>query len=684
MKIAKTFRTAKIILVVIFSACSLFNLYAQDRIDLDQLSAAEEFKWGVKAYHRGLFNEAARAFEKALSYKPENTEILQWLGQSWYRSGFTDAAVKQWEAVRAAGAADSLLLNRLEILNNLTGVTAEPAKSIRYLPAMELEGVNKDYNLFLRPAAVFPGPDGGFLISSYGTNEIIAFNANGAVTARLNGGLEGFNHPFDIEMDDNGNLFVTEFKGDRITRCTASGRDFLRFGETGRGRQQLLGPQFLAIDEKGFVYVTDSGNRKVVKFDSDGNFILAFGMKNYNFGGFEMPTGIECLDGFVYVADSDRGDVSVFDYSGNFVDTLGSGRLHSPEGISATADGLLLIADTNRVVSLDIEEDEVNLVSDLDGEAGKVTQAAVDANGNLLAADFDLNRITVMTELSNMYSGLFIEIDRVNSDGFPQIAADLRVCDRSGNPFVGLSGNNFVVTENGYPVGDVKLVYTGNTDDRLRTAVLIDADGGMKKYSEDVIKAAESLVKSFSGTGELTLVSAGENPVTEAVLSDGSRSFLSAASNPGMYSGAGRLDLGLRHAASELINQRGRKSVIFITDGINKAEAFEGYHPVELAGYLRNNGISFYCVSLTAENELSEELAFICSETGGDSLYLYQPEGLSRIADTVRDKADGSYALVYDSTNSRFGPDDYISIEVEAFLYNRSGREASGYYKPGR
>lgn len=684
MKIARTLKTGKIIFLILLTLCCAGTLYSQDTIDLDQLSADEEFKWGVKAYHKGLFNESARAFEKALSYKPESSVVQEWLGLAWYRSGFTDAAVKQWEALRTAGTADSLLMNRLEILQQQSGVEHQDVKSGRFLPAMELEGVLEEYTLFKRPASVFPDKNGGFMISSYGTNEILMFNSNGAVTARLNGGLEGFNHPFDIEAGENGYLYVTEFNGDRITRCTTTGRDFLRFGETGRGEDQLLGPQYIAIDEKGFLYVTDTGNRKVVKFDADGNFILSFGEENYNFDGFFMPTGIECMNGYVYVADANRADISVFDYSGNYLTSLAAGQLNSPEGLSIINDSMLLIADTDRVVSLELNEDEVKLVSDLDGKGKKITQASIDSNGNLLAADFDKSRIMVLTELSNMYTGLFIQIDRLDASGFPVVAAELRIQDRSGKPFIGLSSNNFVVTENSYPVEDVKLVYTGNTDKILDGVVLLDADASMKEHQVDIIKAVNSIMNSFSGRGGLSLVSAGENPVTEAVISEGDRKFITAASNSGIYSGDGRFDLGLRHAAAELISGHGRRTVVYITDGSSRERSFDNYHPVELAAYLKNNGISFYCVNLSNETEISEEYSFICEETGGASMYLYQPEGLSALADNISSKPDGSYKLVWDSAHSYLTADDFIPVEIEGFLYNRSGREASGYYKPGR
>ncbi|MDC7126876.1 MAG: hypothetical protein PQJ46_14995 [Spirochaetales bacterium] len=672
----------KILFLFLLILLPVVNIFSQDSIDLDLLSSQEEFKWGVKAYHRGLFNESARNFEKALSYKPENVDTKKWLGLAWYRSGFTDFAINEWESIQKAGKADSLLLNRLEILKQQTGISEPNKENERYLPAMELEGKQEEYTLFLRPASVIPDRNGGFFISSYGTNEVLRFNSNGAVTNRLNGGIEGYNHPFDLEIAPNGFLYVCEFNGDRICRSNLEGRDIIKFGESGRGDGQFLGPQYIAVDEKNFLYITDSGNRRVVKLDENGKFILSFGQKKGSFDGFQMPTGIESLNGNIYVADGKKGDISIFDYSGNFISRITSKNLNYPEGLSVVNDSNILIADSGRVLSYDIDEGTIRLVSDMDGRGRRITKAAVDLNGNLLTADFDLNRIAVSTELSNMYSGLFVQIDKINSNSYPQITADLRITDREGKPFVGLAPNNFVVTEKGYPVQDTSLVYVGNTDKHLNAVVLLDGAAEMRDFKTDMVKAVKSLMDSSSGKATLKLVSAGANPVTEAELNEGSRQFMAAA-NRDFFSPDAKFDIGLRHAASELLSLRGRRCVIFITNGEEAHLSYNDYHPVELASFLKNNGISFYCVTLTEGNSLSEELRYICEETNGDEIYLYQPEGLGHLFDRISVKADGSYTLVYTSIDRNYTQDDFIPIEIEAFLYNRSGRESSGYFKPG-
>ena len=55
--------------------------------------AAEEFRRGVQSYYKGAYNEAIVQFEKALSYLPDDNLILEWLGNSYYKSGMEGSAL---------------------------------------------------------------------------------------------------------------------------------------------------------------------------------------------------------------------------------------------------------------------------------------------------------------------------------------------------------------------------------------------------------------------------------------------------------------------------------------------------------------------------------------------------------------------------------------------------------------
>ena len=86
------------------------------------------------------------------------------------------------------------------------------------------------------------------------------------------------------------------------------------WGQEGISKSGLfLNPQHIAIDSQDNVYVTDLGNARVQKFDSNGNFIAEWGSQGKNPGEFGHPSGIAISDEFVFVADSRNHDVQKFD-----------------------------------------------------------------------------------------------------------------------------------------------------------------------------------------------------------------------------------------------------------------------------------------------------------------------------------------------------------------------------------
>jgi len=94
----------------------VFGQDANIGVDRNAVLAQDEFRRGIQAYNRFGFNEAILSFEKALSYKPAEPLILEWLGRAYYRSGLEETALRQWqEAIRLipATSSQSLLLTSI-------------------------------------------------------------------------------------------------------------------------------------------------------------------------------------------------------------------------------------------------------------------------------------------------------------------------------------------------------------------------------------------------------------------------------------------------------------------------------------------------------------------------------------------------------------------------------------------
>ena len=137
------------------------------------------------------------------------------------------------------------------------------------------------------------------------------------------------------------------------------------FGSAGSGDGQLVNPQDVAVDDSsGDVYVADTGNHRIVKFNSAGNFLAAWGwgvsdgnlasetctlscqagISGAGAGQFATPTFIAVDNssgpsaGDVYVADTADNVVQKFEPSGNLITSWGTGGATTyPGGISGIA-----------------------------------------------------------------------------------------------------------------------------------------------------------------------------------------------------------------------------------------------------------------------------------------------------------------------------------------------------------
>ena len=81
-----------------------------------------------------------------------------------------------------------------------------------------------------------------------------------------------FDLPWGITLDTQGNVYVADWRNDRIQKFTANGRFLDAFGEPGEGEGQFHRPAKPAVDADGYIYVADWGNERVQMLAPDGAF----------------------------------------------------------------------------------------------------------------------------------------------------------------------------------------------------------------------------------------------------------------------------------------------------------------------------------------------------------------------------------------------------------------------------
>ena len=182
----------------------------------------------------------------------------------------------------------------------------------------------------------------GTFISKFGTACVM----NGAVPGSgVNGALcndnapgavvdgDGqFYSPKDFAIDPSGNIWVADTNNNRIQKFDSSGNFLLKFGSEGcqsiQGDGTITGethngkfcnPVSIDFDSSGKVYVADHNNRRIQQFDSSGTYLTSFGSYGTTDGKFINPHFIT-LDSsdHIYVGDRERNNVQVFDDSFNF------------------------------------------------------------------------------------------------------------------------------------------------------------------------------------------------------------------------------------------------------------------------------------------------------------------------------------------------------------------------------
>lgn len=659
-----------------------FVCFAQEKAPsaVDRAVARDNFRLGVQAFYRGAFNDSILVFEKALSSMPNESLILDWLGKAYYYSGLEGTALQQWDVAENAGYGGLLLKNKIDIVRNRRTLNLELQENHRFVEAGNFPSMADSIIYYLQPISAYPLNDGSFWVVAYGSNEIIHYNANGVILERSRGPLTGFLRPFDISQLKNGDLIISEYAADRISILSENGRFKTSFGSKGRGDGQFIGPQYLSVNSRGYIYVTDFGNSRIVVFDSEGKYIFSFGTKTENFPGLVSPSGICCTDDFIYVADGSIGALYCFDLNGNFLsESLPPKTFVRAEGVKCWNDKLL-ISDTNRVYLFDPLTEKLTVAADVGKAPVRLTSAVPDVNGNLITTDYKGNQILLLSGMSDLVGGLFVQIERINADNFPRVSVDIRVEDRNRNPVVGLTADNFFLSEEKRPVSEVSFDGAGYTLKYADIAILVDRSLQAKKYEDTIKDAISEIATAMEGQGTLKIISAGEVPVLEYSGNPKGATNFQRKTFRAKVSNNWNFDLGLRLAGNELINATKKRAVIFLSVGDLSAASFKRYGLADLAAFLNNNGILFETICLE-QGKTKDEISYLCKQTGGVERYVFLPEGLSPLVRQIIDTPNGSYTLSFTSTLPTDFGQRFLPVELEVYLMNRSGRDETGYFK---
>jgi streptogramin lyase len=229
--------------------------------------------------------------------------------------------------------------------------------------------------------------------------------------------------PYDIAVDSYGNVYVTDYIG--ITKFDADGKFSITFGFTGGMGTGIAVPSFVeSLEFSGepaaSIYIANSPNHRIQKFDPDGTLIVEWGRYGILTGQFKNPYDV-ALDsmGNFYVADTFNSRIQKFASDGTFLNCWAVNR---PSGIEIDSSDNVYVISWQ---SCSIEKFTSNGVlltqwGSCGNEEGKFKgpfRINVSPDGKIYVSDTDNNRIQVFASNDRDY-------DRVpdTEDNCPEIS----------------------------------------------------------------------------------------------------------------------------------------------------------------------------------------------------------------------------------------------------------------------
>ena len=401
---------------------------------------------------------------------------------------------------------------------------------------------------------------GNLYIADTSNHRIRKVDSSGNITTVAGTGTSGFsgdgaaavaaqlNRPGGLALDGSGNLYIADTSNNRIRKVDSSGNISTvagggsSLGDGGAATAaRLNGPQGVALDGSGNLYIADQNNDRIRKVDSSGNISTVAGSGAQGFSGdggaataaqLTLPSNV-VLDalGNLYIADATNNRIRKVDSAGVISTVAGSGtagfsgdggaataaQLNTPWDVAVDGSGNLYIADVNnnRIRKVDSS-------GNISTVAGTGTSGFSGDGGAATAAQLTLPGSVVLDALGNLYlaDGSNNRIRKVDSDGNISTVAGREQLngptgvapDGSGNLYIADSNNHRIHKVDSAGVistvaGSGTAGFSGDggaaTAARLSTPVDVALDGAGNLYIADL---SNSRIRKVDSAGVISTV----------------------------------------------------------------------------------------------------------------------------------------------------------------------------------
>lgn len=265
-------------------------------------------------------------------------------------------------------------------------------------------------DVMLKPYGVAVSASGLILVSDTAVRRVFSFDREHKTVAFVGeSGSARLTKPVGIAVDGKGTVFVADATMKRVFGYAAGGTMVLPIGHDG----EMENPSGLAVDRaRNRLYVADAGKHQVVVYDTtDGRLLQTIGKRGPEPGEFNFPTNVTVgPDGSLYVADTLNFRIQRFNPDGTFAFTFGElgdapGQLNRPKGVAVDSEGHIYVVDSS-FNNFQIFDAEGHLLLDVGRggqEAGEFALPAglfIDEQDRIYVADQGNSRVQVFQYLT--------------------------------------------------------------------------------------------------------------------------------------------------------------------------------------------------------------------------------------------------------------------------------------------
>ncbi len=218
-------------------------------------------------------------------------------------------------------------------------------------------------------SAIFPANDGKtiWIAERCGANlcvdsdldPVMLFDQEGNVLKSFGSGMITWPHGIFVDADDNvwiadavGYAPVPDGVGHTVMKFSPDGELLMRLGKegvAGDGNDVFSKPSDVLVAPNGDIFVADGhepdGNNRIVKFDSEGNYLMQWGEAGGDHGQFRDPHAL-ALDsaGRLFVGDRGNSRIQIFTQDGEHLATWT--QFGRPSGLYIDDNDMLYSADS--------------------------------------------------------------------------------------------------------------------------------------------------------------------------------------------------------------------------------------------------------------------------------------------------------------------------------------------------